>query len=60
MLVTIFQRGAVDGLNMVVPFGDPNYYALRPTIAIPKPDGTARSRRSIWTGSLDCILRSRR
>lgn len=40
ILVAIFQRGAVDGLNMVVPFGDPNYYALRPNIAIPKPDGT--------------------
>jgi uncharacterized protein (DUF1501 family) len=39
-LVAIFQRGAVDGLNMVVPFGEPRYYALRPSIAIPKPDGT--------------------
>ncbi len=37
VLVTIFQRGAVDGLNMVVPFGDDSYYALRPTIAIPSP-----------------------
>ena len=26
ILITIFQRGAVDGLNMVVPFGDPAYY----------------------------------
>ena len=34
-LITIFQRGAVDGLNMVVPFGDRNYYELRPNIAIP-------------------------
>lgn len=37
VLVTIFQRGAVDGLNMVVPFGEDQYYALRPTIAIPSP-----------------------
>ena len=37
VLVTIFQRGAVDGLNMVVPFGDDSYYSLRPTIAIPSP-----------------------
>ena len=37
MLVAIFQRGAVDGLNVVVPFGERNYYALRPTIAIPTP-----------------------
>lgn len=37
VLVTIFQRGAVDGLNMVVPFGEEQYYALRPSIAIPSP-----------------------
>ena len=43
ILVAIFQRGAVDGLNMVVPFGEPQYYALRPSIGIPKPDGTASS-----------------
>ena len=29
ILVAIFQRGAVDGLNMIVPFGDKNYYAVR-------------------------------
>jgi uncharacterized protein (DUF1501 family) len=43
ILVAIFQRGAVDGLNMVVPFGEPRYYQLRPSIAIPKPDGTTNS-----------------
>jgi uncharacterized protein (DUF1501 family) len=36
-LVCIFQRGAVDGLNMVVPHGDPFYYRERPRIAIPRP-----------------------
>jgi uncharacterized protein (DUF1501 family) len=36
-LIAIFQRGAVDGLNMVVPFGESAYYAARPSIAIPKP-----------------------
>jgi uncharacterized protein (DUF1501 family) len=40
-LIAIFQRGAVDGLNMVVPFGDSSYYDLRPTIAIPKPNGSS-------------------
>jgi uncharacterized protein (DUF1501 family) len=40
ILVAIFQRGAVDGLNMVVPFGEERYYQLRPSIAITKPDGT--------------------
>jgi uncharacterized protein (DUF1501 family) len=42
-LIAIFQRGAVDGLNMVVPYGEHSYYDLRPTIAIPKPDGGAES-----------------
>ena len=34
ILVAIFQRGAADGLNIVVPHGDKDYYALRPTIAV--------------------------
>jgi uncharacterized protein (DUF1501 family) len=33
-LVVIFQRGAADGLNIVVPWREPNYYTMRPTIAI--------------------------
>lgn len=37
ILITIFQRGAVDGLNMVVPFGEREYYAARPTLAIAAP-----------------------
>ena len=37
VLIAIFQRGAVDGLNMVVPFGERAYYASRPSIAIPRP-----------------------
>ncbi|MGB7281282.1 MAG: DUF1501 domain-containing protein, partial [Candidatus Acidiferrum sp.] len=36
-LVVLFQRGAADGLNIVVPFGEPNYYRMRPSIAIPQP-----------------------
>jgi uncharacterized protein (DUF1501 family) len=35
-LVVIFQRGAADGLNIVVPHAEPIYYAMRPTISIPK------------------------
>jgi uncharacterized protein (DUF1501 family) len=38
ILITIFQRGAVDGLNMIVPFGERDYYASRPSIAIPRPN----------------------
>jgi len=37
ILVAIFQRGAADGLNVVVPHGERAYYSLRPTIAIPRP-----------------------
>lgn len=40
-LIAIFQRGAVDGLNVVVPFGESAYYNMRPNIAIPKPNGGA-------------------
>src|SRR6266404_1651792 len=36
-LVVIFQRGAADGLNIVVPHGEPSYYSLRPSLAIPRP-----------------------
>ena len=41
VLITIFQRGAVDGLNMIVPFGERDYYASRPTLAIPRPGSDA-------------------
>ena len=36
-LVVLFQRGAADALNVVVPFGDESYYRLRPNIAVPQP-----------------------
>jgi uncharacterized protein (DUF1501 family) len=37
VLVAIFQRGAVDGLNVVVPYAENVYYAARPSIAVPRP-----------------------
>jgi uncharacterized protein (DUF1501 family) len=37
ILIVIFQRGAADGLNVVVPFFEPRYYSVRPTIAVPSP-----------------------
>jgi len=44
ILVTVFQRGAADGLNAVAPFGEKLYYSLRPSIAIPRPSAAdARS-----------------
>jgi uncharacterized protein (DUF1501 family) len=36
VVVAIFQRGAVDGLNVVVPYSEQAYYAARPNIAIPR------------------------
>lgn len=41
-LVVVFLRGAVDGLNVLVPYAEPNYYRLRSSIAI-APPGQANS-----------------
>ena len=43
ILVAVFQRGAADGLNVVVPFGDRNYAPLRPTIAIAEPSSPSEA-----------------
>jgi uncharacterized protein (DUF1501 family) len=37
VLVAIFQRGAADALNMVVPFAEKRYYEMRPSIAVQPP-----------------------
>lgn len=37
VLIVVFQRGAADGMSMLVPFGDPDYYRARPQIALPSP-----------------------
>jgi len=37
MMLIVSQRGGCDGLNTCVPYGDPDYYKLRPTIAIARP-----------------------
>ena len=37
VLVRLFLRGGIDGLNVVVPYGEKAYYDARPTIAIPRP-----------------------
>ena len=41
VLVVVFQRGGMDGLNVVVPFKDHAYYKLRPNIAIAEPGSGA-------------------
>jgi uncharacterized protein (DUF1501 family) len=38
-LVVIYLRGGQDALNTIVPYGDPRYFEIRPTIAVPKKDG---------------------
>jgi uncharacterized protein (DUF1501 family) len=51
ILVAIFQRGAADALNIVVPFGEKDYFKMRPTIAIPAP----RSASAAGPGSATAI-----
>src|ERR1041384_3351397 len=41
VLVVVFQRGGMDGLNAIIPFKDRSYYALRPTIAVAEPGSAA-------------------
>jgi len=36
-LVVLFQRGAADGLNIVIPHAEQAYYSMRPSIGIPRP-----------------------
>lgn len=44
VVVSIYLRGAADGLTMCVPYGDNNYYTARPNIAIARPDSAAPDR----------------
>jgi uncharacterized protein (DUF1501 family) len=47
VLVAIFQRGAVDGLNMLVPYAEKIYYDARPSIAVPRPGSGATDRAAL-------------
>ena len=38
ILVGVFMRGAADGLNLIVPHGDKDYYSHRDTLALPQPN----------------------
>ncbi|MCI0487891.1 MAG: DUF1501 domain-containing protein [Blastocatellia bacterium] len=42
-LVCVFLRGGADMLNLVVPYGDDQYYSLRPSLSIPRPNGDDQS-----------------
>ena len=44
IIVSVFLRGGCDGLTLCVPFLDPDYYAGRSTIAVPRPDSTDPNR----------------
>jgi uncharacterized protein (DUF1501 family) len=44
IIVSVFMRGGADGLSLVVPFAEPNYYTSRPTIAVPRPDDAKATR----------------
>ncbi len=46
-LVCLFQRGAVDGLSMVAPYGDPFYYQARKEIALAQPSQSAGAAASL-------------
>ncbi|MDX2115780.1 MAG: DUF1501 domain-containing protein [Planctomycetota bacterium] len=44
VLISIYLRGASDGLSLVPPHADANYYSLRPTLNVPRPGSNAPSR----------------
>ncbi|MEO6529177.1 MAG: DUF1501 domain-containing protein [Gemmatimonadaceae bacterium] len=44
VMLSVFLRGGADGLSLCVPFGDPDYYTSRTTIAVPRPDATTATK----------------
>jgi uncharacterized protein (DUF1501 family) len=54
-LVAIFMRGAADGLNIVVPFGEKRYRELRPTLAIAPPSGQPNANAPLFGAPGGCI-----
>ena len=51
ILIAIFQRGAMDGLSAVIPYGEPEYYNLRSAIAIPRAGAASSASSSSFGGS---------
>jgi uncharacterized protein (DUF1501 family) len=43
-IVCVFLRGGMDGLSVVVPYGEASYYTMRPTINVPRPDSSSATR----------------
>ena len=56
ILICIFQRGAVDGLSMVVPYGDPSYYQNRSDIAIGAPSQAAGANAALDLDDPNAVL----
>lgn len=46
-LIAVYLRGGADALSMIVPYDDPHYQRLRPTIALPGPDASAEDQRTL-------------
>jgi uncharacterized protein (DUF1501 family) len=47
VIVSVFQRGGADGLNLIVPWADPAYYTGRTTISIPRPDASVPANQKV-------------
>ena len=60
ILVVLFQRGAMDGLNAVIPYGEPDYYRLRPSIAVRSREVATSRPPLTLTDFSGCIRASRR
>jgi uncharacterized protein (DUF1501 family) len=58
VLVAIFQRGAVDGLNVLIQYAEKAYYTARPSMPSRGPGSGEKAR--TWTASSVCIRRFRR
>lgn len=46
VIIALHLRGGADGLSMLVPHGDRNYYVARPRLSVPPPD-SSRNKRAI-------------
>ena len=47
IIISVFLSGGTDGMSLVVPFGDPDYYTGRPTLAVPRPDAAGAGPKAV-------------
>lgn len=47
IIISVFLSGGCDGMSLVVPFGDPDYYTGRPNIAIARPDAAGTGPKAV-------------